>query len=108
MTTIQITLPDQLAQEAQRAGLLSQATMEKLLRAQLQAQRMDEFFVVMDRMAQVEPPAMSPEVVAEEIRAMRAAKADLLVTGGSATALSGRASGCEDRGHCRGAASTGG
>lgn len=25
MTTIQITLPDQLAQEAQRAGLLSQA-----------------------------------------------------------------------------------
>ena len=33
MTTIQITLPDQLAQQAQRAGLLSQAAMGKLLRA---------------------------------------------------------------------------
>ena len=43
MTTIQITLPDQLAQEAQRAGLLSQAAIEKLLRAQLQAQRRNEF-----------------------------------------------------------------
>lgn len=72
MTTVQITLPDQLAQEAQRAGLLSQAALEKLLREQLQAQRRDEFFAAMERMAQVEePPAMSPEEVAEEIRAMR-------------------------------------
>ena len=32
-------------------------------------------------MAQIEPPAMLPEEVAEDIRAMRAVKADLLVTG---------------------------
>lgn len=37
MTTVQITLPDQLAQEARRAGLLSQAALEKLLRDQLNA-----------------------------------------------------------------------
>lgn len=70
MTTVQITLPDQLAQEAQRAGLLSQPAMEKLLREQLQMQHQDGFFAAMERMEQVaEPPAMSPEAVAGEIRA---------------------------------------
>lgn len=73
MTTIQITLPDQLAQDAQRAGLLSPAKLERWLRDQLEAQREDEFFAAMDRMAAVdEPAAMSPEEVAEEIATMRA------------------------------------
>ena len=73
MTTVKITLPDQLAQDAQRAGLLSQAALERLLREQLQAQRQDEFLAATERMAQLsEPPAMSPEEVADEIRAMRA------------------------------------
>lgn len=72
MTIVQITLPDQLAQEAQRAGLLSQPALEKLLSEQLQAQREDVFFAAMGRMEQVaEQPAMSPEEVAGEIRAMR-------------------------------------
>ena len=72
MTTVKITLPDQLAQDAQRAGLLSQAALERLLREQLQAQRQDGFFAAMERMEQVtQPPVMSPEEVAEEIRAMR-------------------------------------
>lgn len=72
MTTVQITLPDQLAQEAQRAGLLSQTAMEKLLREQLQQRHRDDFFAAMERMAQVtEPTAMTPEEVAEEIRVMR-------------------------------------
>jgi Arc/MetJ family transcription regulator len=73
MTTVQITLPDQLAQEAQRAGLLSSARLEKWLRDQLRDQRVDELFSAMDRMAGVdEPAAMSPEEVAQEIAAMRA------------------------------------
>ena len=73
MTTVQITLPDQLAQEAQRAGLLSQVVLEKWLREQLKAQRVDELFAAMDRMAAVdEPAAMSPEEVADEIATMRA------------------------------------
>jgi len=51
MTTVQITLPDQLALEAERAGL----------------------FLAMDRMSAIDEPAtMSPEAVAEEISAMRA------------------------------------
>jgi hypothetical protein len=75
MTTVQITLPDQLAQDAQRAGLLSQAALEKWLREQLKTQRVDELFAAMDRMAAVDEPAtMSPEEVADEIAAMRAAR----------------------------------
>lgn len=75
MTTIQINLPDQLAQEAQRAGLLSPARLEKWLRDQLQEQHVDELFAAMDRMAAIdEPPVMSPEDVAAEMAAMRAAR----------------------------------
>ena len=73
MTTVQITLPDQLAQEAQSAGLLESATLERILRGQLKTQRADELFAAIDRMAAIDTPAaMSPEEVAEEIRLMRA------------------------------------
>ncbi len=77
MTTVRINLPDQLAQEAKQAGLLSEAALEKLLREQLQARRQDDFFTAMERMVQTtEPPEMSPEEVAEEIRAMREERRD--------------------------------
>ncbi|MFM9912112.1 MAG: hypothetical protein ACKVN9_01080 [Methylophilaceae bacterium] len=73
MTTVQIQLPDQLAQEAQRAGLLTSNTIERLLREQIKTQHSDELFQAMERMASVDTPAvMSPEEVAEEIRLMRA------------------------------------
>lgn len=73
MTTVQITLPDQLAQEAQSAGLLASDALEELLREHLKLRRVDELFAAMDRMAAVnDPAAMSPEEVAEEIAAMRA------------------------------------
>ena len=73
MTTVQITLPDQLAQDAQRAGLLSPARLERWLRDQLRVQPIEELFAAMNRMAAIgEPAAMSPEEVAEEIAAMRA------------------------------------
>lgn len=73
MTTVQIDLPDELAQDAEAAGLLASDTMERILREQLKRQRVDALFVAMDRMAAVDiPAAMSPEEMAEEIRAMRA------------------------------------
>ena len=75
MTTVQITLPDQLAQEAQRAGLLSPRAIEHWLREQLKSRHVDELFAAMDRMAAVdEPAAMTPEEVAEEILVMRTAR----------------------------------
>lgn len=73
MTTVQITLPDQLAQEAQRAGLLSPDRLEQILRAQLKEQALNELFEAMDRMDAAEPSvAMSAEEMAEEIHRMRA------------------------------------
>lgn len=78
MTTVHINLPDQLAQEAQRAGLLSPERLEKWLREQLQARQADELFAAMDRMAVVNEPALmsSAELQAElaAIRAERRAK----------------------------------
>ena len=73
MTTVEITLPDQLVEEAERAGLLSSAKLEGWLREQLKIQQVDEFFDAMDRMAAVsEPAVMTPDEVAREIAAMRA------------------------------------
>jgi hypothetical protein len=73
MTTVQITLPDQLAQEAQRAGLLSPETLEKWLREQLRMQRAGALLQAAERMDRVnDAEILSPERVAEEIAAMRA------------------------------------
>jgi len=73
MTTVQISLPDQLAQEAAQAGLLSPESIERLLRERLKSQRVNELFEAMQLMHAVEdPPYMSPEEVAKEIKAMRA------------------------------------
>lgn len=68
MRSIELKLPDQLAEDAQRAGLLSSERLEAWLRQELKAKRIDEFFQAMERMAAVpEPAPMSPEEVAEEI-----------------------------------------
>jgi hypothetical protein len=73
MTTVQIHLPDQLAKEAQLAGLLSPKLLEKWLREQLRAQQVDRLFPAMDRMSAMNDPAiLSPEAIAAEIAALRA------------------------------------
>ncbi len=73
MVKVQITLPNRLAAEAQRAGLLSAERLKSWLRQELQATRTEKLFSAMDRMAAVSrPPVMSPEEVAREVSAMRA------------------------------------
>jgi Arc/MetJ family transcription regulator len=75
MTTVQITLPDELASDAAKAGLLSSDSIGELLRERLRERRRNELFTAMDRMAEVDTPDyMSPEELAVEIRAMRAEK----------------------------------
>jgi hypothetical protein len=75
MTTIQITLPDQLAQEAEEAGLLSPESLEQLLRAQLQLRSLGRLLAASDRISAVNDlPYMSPEEIADEIAMMRAEK----------------------------------
>jgi hypothetical protein len=73
MTTIELKLPDQLAEEALRAGLLSADQLEKWLRVQLRSHRVDSLFQAAERMSAAgSPEILSPEAVAEEIAAMRA------------------------------------
>ncbi len=73
MTTIQLELPDQLAQEAERAGLLSAPALEEWLRKQLKTQAFSQLCAAMDRMAAVDTDEdFSPEAMAEEVRAVRA------------------------------------
>jgi hypothetical protein len=75
MTTLQITLPDGLAQDAERAGLLSSDSIGELLREKLKVRRTEQLFAAMDRMAEVQDGEdFSPEAVAEEIAQMRAAR----------------------------------
>ena len=73
MTTVQITLPDQLAQDAERAGLLSSESLVELLRAELRTRSASELLSVLDSLDRVPTNEdFSPEAVAEEVRAMRA------------------------------------
>jgi hypothetical protein len=72
MTTIQIELPDELAQKAERAGLLSGDSMEQWLRERLRANALAELKAATVRMMALDDtPYMSPEDVADETRAMR-------------------------------------
>jgi hypothetical protein len=75
MTTVQITLPDQLAEEAERAGLLSSESIEELLRKQLKAKAAGDLIALLNKLDAAESgDYISPEDVAEEIRVMRAEK----------------------------------
>jgi len=73
MTTVQISLPDQLAQEAQRAGLLSPEAVEEMFRRQLRTKAAAELLSVLEKTNSA--PAgedFSPEAMAKEVRATRA------------------------------------
>lgn len=76
MTTLQVTLPDDIAQAAQAAGLLSPEIIGSLLTQAVKARSVDALFTAMNQMSAYSapdaPPAMSPEEIAEEIAVMRA------------------------------------
>jgi hypothetical protein len=73
MTTVQIELPDELAQKAEQAGLLSPAVLGELLSEKLRAKSLQELLRATEIIAaNNDLPYMSPEEVAEEIAAMRA------------------------------------
>lgn len=72
MTTLEITLPDQLADEARRAGLLTQEAIEQLVREAIRRQALAELREAKARMAAVEGPEMTPEEIGAEIKAARA------------------------------------
>jgi hypothetical protein len=72
MTTIEIKLPDGLAEEAARAGLLAPEEIERMVREAIRRRALADLAVAMDRMAAVAGPAMTPEEIQKEIGAARA------------------------------------
>ena len=71
MTTIQITLPDRLAQEAARAGLLAPEKIEGLLREQLRAERIRRLKAARATLIGEPLVPMTPEEINAEIEAYR-------------------------------------
>jgi hypothetical protein len=78
MTTIQITLPDELAQQAAHAGLLSAECMENLLREQLRRQA-GEALQAMWQKAPAEE--LTPEMERDIIELVHQARSELNLSG---------------------------
>lgn len=72
MTTVQITLPDELALKAANAGLLSPEAIEAMLREQLRRRAGEELQAMWQRTPQEElTPEIEQEIV-EEVHKVRA------------------------------------
>jgi hypothetical protein len=71
MTTVQITLPDALAQEATQAGLLTPQKIEFILRERLRQERIERMKAARDKLTSVPFPPMTPEEISAEIETYR-------------------------------------
>jgi hypothetical protein len=71
MTEVTVTLPDDLAQQARKAGLLRPEALAALLRDAMRERRIERLFSTMDKLAQLKPPLTEDEIAAE-IEAARA------------------------------------
>ncbi len=71
MTEVTVTLPDDLAQQARKAGLLRPEALAALLRDAMRERRIERLFSTMDKLAQLQPPLTEDEIAAE-IEAARA------------------------------------
>jgi post-segregation antitoxin (ccd killing protein) len=74
MTTLELTLnlPDELANQAQAAGLLNSDAIEKLLREQLRKRAGEELRVMLNKSDASSTPPMSEDEIQAEIEAYRA------------------------------------
>ena len=72
MTTLELTLSDEIAGKAQAAGLLNSAAIENLLREQLRKQAGQELRVMLDKIDALGIPPMTEDEVQAEIEASRA------------------------------------
>ena len=75
---MQINLPDELAQKAASAGLLSAEAMEAMLREQLRRSAGDALQAIWQRGPLEE---LTPEIEQEIIEEVRKVRAELIVTG---------------------------
>lgn len=71
---LKLSPPDALAQEAERAGLLTPRALQEMLRQEVRRRRVDDLFAAMNRLAAFKLPALSQGEVENEIAAARAAR----------------------------------
>jgi hypothetical protein len=80
MTTVQITLPDDLAQKAANAGLLSPQAMEAMLRERLRRRAGEALQAMWQRMPAEE---LTPEIEQEIVEEVRKVRAEQRIRGAS-------------------------
>jgi hypothetical protein len=70
---IKLSLPDNLAREAEARGLLTPKALQQMIDAEVERQRkVDRLFTTMDDLAAVDLPPLSAEELNTEIKAARA------------------------------------
>lgn len=74
MTTLEITLSDDVARDAAKAGLLTRERLDEILRAQLKKAAGDNLFEIMEKLHAVSGPEMSMDEINAEIKAYRREK----------------------------------
>jgi hypothetical protein len=76
MTTVEVTLnlPDQLAQEAQRVGVLSEEAISRLIEKAACREAGKRLLDAMARLREANVPPLTEEEIAEEVAAVRAAR----------------------------------
>lgn len=76
MTTLEVklNLPDQIAQEAQRAGLLNGRAIERLIEEAVRREAGKKLLDAMDRLRKANEPPLTEEDVAEAVKTTRAAR----------------------------------
>jgi hypothetical protein len=74
MTNITLPLPDDLAKQAESAGLLLPDAIESLLRDAIRKRHVDQLFATMGKLAALEP-VLTDEEIDAEIASARAERA---------------------------------
>ena len=76
MTTLEVklNLPDQIAQEAKRAGLLNGRAIERLIEEAVRHEAGKKLLDVMQRLRDANVPPLTEEDIAEDVDAARTAR----------------------------------
>ncbi len=76
MTTVEVklNLPDPIAREARRAGLLTEQAIERLIEEAVQREAGKRLLDAMQRLRAANVPPLTEEDIAAEVQAVRAAR----------------------------------
>ena len=76
MSEILLTLPDNLAREAEANGLLKPEFIASLLRTEIRRRRVNKLFAAADRLADLDTPVTDAEIEAEIAASRRERRAE--------------------------------